>query len=70
MVLLKTDTHWVKKKAEIFEAVEGNNASEKRKRMKNKRQTTLYLKLPKVIALSLLKPTIEKMRQLIKIINL
>ena len=35
MVLLKTQvSHWVKKKAEIFEVVEGNNASKKRKRMK------------------------------------
>ena len=29
-----TVSHWVKKKNEIFEAVEGNNASKKRKRMK------------------------------------
>ena len=33
-VAKNTVSHWVKRKAEIFEAVEGNNASKKRKRMK------------------------------------
>ena len=33
-VVKHTVSHWVKKKAEIFEAVEGNNASKKRLRMK------------------------------------
>ena len=33
-VAKNTVSHWVKKKNEIFEAVEGNNASKKRKRMK------------------------------------
>jgi len=33
-VAKNTVSHWVKKKAEIFIAVEGNNASKKRKRMK------------------------------------
>ena len=30
-VAKNTVSHWVKKKAEVFEAVEGNNASKKRK---------------------------------------
>ena len=32
-VAKNTVLHWVKKKAEIFEPVEGNNASRKRKRI-------------------------------------
>ena len=33
-VAKNTVSHWVKKKVEIFEAVEGNKASKKKKRMK------------------------------------
>ena len=33
-VAKNTVSHWLKKKAEIFEAVEGNNVSKKRKGMK------------------------------------
>ena len=40
-VAKNTVSHWLKKKAEIFEAVEGGNVSKKRQRMK----TAIYEEL-------------------------
>ena len=41
-VAKNTVSHWSKKKAEIFEAVKGNNMSKKRKRMKTATYEELY----------------------------
>ena len=41
-VAKNTVSHWVKKKNEIFKAVEGNNASKKRKRMNEELDSAVY----------------------------